>query len=356
MPKPRARDFGVAPGFLEPGPLNAITDVSGVTVGHVTLTEGQARTGVTAVLPGPRDTLWRTARFGASTVLNGYGVVTGRDWLRESGLLGGPILSTSHFAVGTMLEGLNRMCLDPDAHGYTQHLVAETWDGWLNDPMSGLIKPEHAAQAIDAARGGPVDEGCVGGGTGMCAFDFKSGIGTASRVVPILDDRYALGVLVQSNFGDRRQLVMDGMPLGRVLTHAVVPVPERKRTAPDEDGSIVIVVATDAPLLPNQCEALSRRASLGLARTGATANNGSGDFSIAFSTANVLDVLSEAPHANVRALPHRKLDPLFQAAVEATEEAILNALVAAETTTGYKGRTVHALPHDAIVEAVTRFN
>jgi D-aminopeptidase len=238
MPKPRARDFGVAPGFLEPGPLNAITDVSGVTVGHVTLTEGQARTGVTAVLPGPRDTLWRTARFGASTVLNGYGVVTGRDWLRESGLLGGPILSTSHFAVGTMLEGLNRMCLDPDAHGYTQHLVAETWDGWLNDPMSGLIKPEHAAQAIDAARGGPVDEGCVGGGTGMCAFDFKSGIGTASRVVPILGRsamRSACWSSRTSAIGE--QLVLDGMPLGRVLPHAVVPgagaeaVGRRTRTA-----------------------------------------------------------------------------------------------------------------------------
>lgn len=346
--KPRVRELGIAPGFYPPGPLNAITDVSGVTVGHVTLDEGEARTGVTAVLPGPREALWTSACFGGSHVLNGYGQVVGRDWLTEGGLIGGPILLTSYFGVGALVRGLNRICDDTAAHGYTHHLVAETWDGWLNDPMADEITPDHAAAVLDAARGGPVAEGCVGGGTGMCAFDFKSGIGTASRRVSTAGEAFTLGVLAQSNFGDRRQLVVDGIPLGREIPDAVIPVPERKRVLPNEDGSIIIVVATDAPLLPNQCEALSRRACLGLARTGATANNGSGDFAIAFSTAKRLEVLSETRHDALAALPHRKLDPLFQAAVEATEEAILNALCAAVTTTGYQGRTVHALPHEFV--------
>lgn len=350
----RVRDLGIAPGFFSPGPLNAIADVSGLSVGHVTLNDDEACTGVTAILPGPRDALWTTACFGGSHALNGYGQVVGRDWLTEGGMVGGPILLTSYFGVGALVQGLNRICSDTAAHGYTHHLVAETWDGWLNDPLSDRITPEHAAMVLDAARDGPVAEGCVGGGTGMCAFDFKSGIGTASRRVPMVGETFTVGVIVQSNFGDRRQLMVDGIPLGREISDAVVPVPERKRVLPNEDGSIIIVVATDAPLLPNQCEALSRRAALGLARTGATANNGSGDFAIAFSTGNRLDVLSETPHRELAAVPHRKLDPLFQAAVEATEESILNALCAAVTTTGHLGRTVHALPHDAIRAAVAR--
>ena len=280
--------------------------------------------------------------------------MVGRDWLSESGLVNGPILLTSYFGVGALLQGLNAICPDTAAHGYTHHLVAETWDGWLNDPASGALRPEHALEVIEAATAGPVAEGCVGGGSGMCTYDFKAGIGTASRRVSLLGQDYTLGVLVQSNFGDRRNLVVDGLPLGREIGADVVPVPERKKVLPNEDGSIIIVVATDAPLLPQQCTALSRRATLGLARTGAMANNGSGDFAMAFSTGNRVDVLAEQPWQDLQALPQRQLDPLFHATVEATEEAILNALCAATITTGYKNRTVYNLPHDLVRDAVER--
>lgn len=352
----RIRDLGIAPGFLPPGENNAITDVPGVSVGHVTLKDGSTCTGATSILHCRPEDLWLKARFGGSHVLNGYGQVVGRDWLQESGLVNGPILLTSYFGVGALLQGLNAICPDTAAHGYTHHLVGETWDGWLSNPMSEAIRPEHAAQVIEAAKTGPVEEGCVGGGTGMCTYDFKAGIGTSSRRAEAAGQIYTLGVLVQSNFGDRRNLVVDGIHLGREIPHDLVPVPERKRVLPDEDGSIIIVIATDAPLLPQQCSALSRRATLGLGRTGAMANSGSGDFAIAFSTGNMLDVLSEHPSEGIAAIPARKMDPLFHAAVEATEEAILNALCAAETTTGFEGRTVHALPHDLIRNAVTKRN
>lgn len=350
----RIRDLGVAPGDLPTGPHNAITDVPGVSVGHVTLKAGDVCTGVTSVLHTRREELWYKARFGGSHVLNGYGQVVGRDWLQESGLLSGPILLTSYFGVGALVQGLNALCPDTAAHGYTHHLVAETWDGWLSDPMSGALRPEHAAEAIDAATTGPVAEGCVGGGTGMCTYDFKAGIGTASRRVEVAGRTYTVGVLVQSNFGNRRHFILDGLPLGREVPHEIVPIPERNRVIPDEDGSIIIIVATDAPLLAPQCNALSRRATLGLARTGAMANSGSGDFAIAFSTGNEVEVLSETPSTGLSTIPARKMDPLFHATVETTEEAILNALCAAETTTGQLGRTVHALPHDLVREVVAR--
>ncbi|WP_299948519.1 P1 family peptidase [uncultured Ruegeria sp.] len=350
----RIRDLGVAPGFLPPGVNNAITDVPGVSVGHITLKDGGICTGATAILHCPPDDLWLKARFGGSHVLNGYGQVIGRDWLQESGLVNGPILLTSYFGVGALVQGLNAICPDTAAHGYTHHVVGETWDGWLSDPMSGAILPEHAAQVIQAAKRGPVEEGCVGGGTGMCTYDFKSGIGTSSRQIEVAGQAYTLGVLAQSNFGDRRNLVVDGIHLGREISHKMVPIPERKRVLPGEDGSIVIIIATDAPLLPQQCNALSRRAVLGLGRTGAMANSGSGDFAIAFSTGNIIDVLSEEPSVGISSIPARKMDPLFHAAVEATEEAILNSLCTAETTTGFEGRTVYALPHDHILNAVAK--
>lgn len=349
----RIRDLGVEPGFLPTGYFNAITDVPGVSVGHVTLRDGDSCTGVTSILHCASEDLWLKARFGGSHVLNGYGQVVGRDWLQESGLINGPLLLTSYFGVGALMQGLNAICPDTASHGYTHHLIGETWDGWLSDPMSGAIRPEHAAKVIASASGGAVEEGSVGGGTGMCTYDFKAGIGTSSRKVIVAGGEYTLGVLVQSNFGDRRNLIVDGMHMGRDVPHEVVPVPERKRVLPNEDGSIIIVVATDAPLLPSQCEALSRRATLGLARTGAMANNGSGDFAISFSMGNMLDVLSDRPHEGLKALPVRKMDPLFHATVEATEEAILNAICAAETTTGFMNRTVHALPHDLIRQAVS---
>lgn len=351
----RIRDLGITPGFFPTGEFNAITDVPGISVGHVTLKGEDVCTGASAVLPGPREDLWLKARFGGSHVLNGYGQVVGRDWLQESGLINGPIMLTSYFGVGALVQGLNAICPDTVAHGYTHHLVAETWDGWLSDPMSGALKPEHAAAAINAAKTGPVAEGCVGGGTGMCTYDFKAGIGTSSRRVKLVGQEYTLGVLVQSNFGNRRHFTLDGMQLGRKVPHEVVPIPERNRVVPDEDGSIIILVATDAPLLAPQCNALSRRATLGLARTGAMANSGSGDFAIAFSTGNEVDVLSEVPSTGLATIPARKMDPLFHATVEATEEAILNALCAAETTTGQLGRTVHALPHDLVRDAAGRW-
>ncbi len=352
-PPIRIRDLGVEPGFLPTGRLNAITDVPGVKVGHVTLRGNGACTGVTSILHCDRQDLWLKARFGGSHVLNGYGQVSGRDWLQESGLINGPLLLTSYFGVGALLQGLNAICPDTAAHGYTHHLICETWDGWLSDPMSSAIMPEHAGEVIANASSGPVTEGCVGGGTGMCTYDFKAGIGTSSRRVEVAGEEYTLGVLVQSNFGDRRNFMVDGMHLGRDIAHDVVPVPERKRVLPNEDGSIIIVVATDAPLLPQQCNALSRRATLGLARTGAMANNGSGDFAISFSTGNLLDVLSETPHRDISSLPARKIDALFHATIEATEEAILNAICSADTTTGFMGRTAHALPHDLIRQAVS---
>jgi len=350
----RIRDLGVEPGFLPTGRFNAITDVPGVRVGHVTLHDGDVCTGVTSILHCEAEDLWLKARFGGSHVLNGYGQVVGRDWLHESGLMNGPLLLTSYFGVGALMQGLNAICPNTAAHGYTHHLIGETWDGWLTDPNSTAIQPGHAAEVIGNATFGPVAEGSVGGGTGMCTFDFKSGIGTSSRKVEVAGGEFTLGVLVQSNFGDRRNLMVDGMHVGRDVPHKVVPVPERKRVMPNEDGSIIIVVATDAPLLPQQCEALSRRATLGLARTGAMANNGSGDFAISFSTGNMIDVLSDTPHTGLATVPARKMDPLFHATVEATEEAILNAICAAETTTGFKERTVHALPHDLIRQAVSK--
>jgi len=344
----RIRDFGIFPGVYKTGPNNAITDVSGVRVGHVTLREDGAVTGVTAVLHTPHEKLWHTACFAGSHVLNGYGQVTGRDWIDESGLLGGPVILTSFFGVGAMHQGLNRICPDTASHGNTHHVIAETWDGWLTDPSAEHIRPEHAQEAIDAASDGIVAEGCVGGGTGMVAFDLKSGIGTASRQMEIAGETYTLGVLVQSNFGDRHSLLVDGAPLGRQLDHELLPLPKRKQEMPDEDGSIIIILATDAPLLPTQCSALARRTFLGMARTGAIANNGSGDFALAFSTGNQVKVLQKTCWDGLSAIPQRKLNPLFQAAVETTEEAILNALCAAETTCGFKGRIVHALPHELL--------
>ncbi|WP_373237224.1 P1 family peptidase [Cohaesibacter celericrescens] len=349
----RIRDLGVEPGFLPTGRLNAITDVPGVKVGHVTIRDGDICTGATSILHCESQDLWLKARFGSSYVLNGYGQVVGRDWLQESGLMNGPLLLTSYFGVSALLQGLNSICPDTAAHGYTHHLVAETWDGWLSDPMSGAIQPIHAAEVIANATSGHVTEGCVGGGTGMSTYDLKAGIGTSSRKVGVAGEQYTLGVLVQSNFGNRRNLMVDGMHLGRQIPHDIVPMPERTQVLPNEDGSIIIVVATDAPLLPQQCEALSRRATLGLARTGAMANNGSGDFAISFSTGNMLDVLSQTPHHDLKAVPAREMNSLFHATVEATEEAILNALCAAETTTGFMRRTVHALPHDLIRKAVS---
>jgi D-aminopeptidase len=352
---PRARDLGV-PFDGTPGKWNAITDVAGVTVGHTTLIEdlpdGRAvRTGVTAVLPRGRDSLMRPV-FAGWFALNGNGEMTGTTWVEESGQLEGPVMLTNTHSVGVVRDATIAWRIrtaGPDATGYYWSLpvVAETWDGHLNDINGFHVKPEHVDAALDGAGSGPVAEGSVGGGTGMVCYEFKGGIGTASRVVDVLGQRYTLGALVQSNYGMRDELVIAGVPVGRALPdHRVYSQPE---PPPPADGSIIVVLATDAPLLPHQLERVSRRASLGLARNGSVAHNGSGDIFIAFSTADQSLGRTDRLLAH-QSVPNDEIDPLFVAAVEATEEAIVNALVAARDMTGDQGRSAKALPHGKLQE------
>jgi len=358
--QPRARDLGI-PFDGSPGPLNAITDVTGVTVGHETLIEnlpdGRAvRTGVTAVLPRGAETLMRPV-FGAWFALNGNGEMTGTTWLEESGQLEGPIMLTNTHSVGTVHQATIAWRIrqgEPDATGYWWALpvVAETWDGYLNDINGFHVKSQHVEAALDGATTGPVAEGNVGGGTGMVCYEFKGGIGTASRVVDVLGSSYTVGVLVQANYGLREQLQIAGVPVGRHLReHRIYS--ESDPTA-DESGSIIIVVATDAPLLPHQLKRVARRAALGLGRNGSIASNGSGDIFVAFSTAdNSLGVNDRL--LSHRSVPNDEISPLFGATAEAVEEAIINAMVAARDMTGDQGHYAKALPHDALIEVMSRF-
>ena len=347
----RGRDLGIPFDFGRPGPHNAITDVPGVEVGHVTLIEGASvRTGVTAVLPRGRGDEGRQPCFAGYYSLNGNGEMTGIAWLEEAGVLEGPVLITNTNAVGVIRDAVIQYAHQRwGARGgwsdaiWSLPVVAETWDGTLNDIYGGHVKAEHARQAIEAARPGPVTEGAVGGGTGMICYEFKGGIGTSSRVLSEKDGGYTVGVLVQANFGLRHQLRVAGLPVGQELRDHLV--------FSKETGSIIIVVATNAPLLPHQMKRLARRAALGLARTGSVAGNGSGDLFIAFSTAPTGE--GKGP-VTVSMLPNDMAGPLFEATVGATEEAIVNALVAARTMTGKEGRTVHALPHDRLREILQR--
>ena len=325
----------MAIGDLEPGPLNAITDVAGVRVGHTTLVEGDdVRTGVTVIVPA------ELPAYAAPFRLNGNGEVTGLQWMQESGLLTTPIALTNTHSVGAVHEALVAASLTGDRSTWSLPVVAETWDGVLNDVNGFHVRPEHAMAALDAAADGPVDEGNVGGGTGMISHGFKGGIGTASRVA----GAYTVGVLLQANHGTRARLVVEGVPVGRLIGPDRVPLPPRP--ALEGAGSVVVAVATDAPLLPHQCNALALRAMLGVARTGGAGEFSSGDFAIAFST---------GPTQRVEPVPQEALNPLFYAAIEATEEAIVNALLAAETMTGRGGATVHALPHDVFLDAMHRY-
>ena len=344
---PRGRDLGIPFDFGRPGPHNAITDVPGVEVGHATIVEGEAvRTGVTAVLPrGKGDEAMRPCFSGVFS-LNGNGEMTGTAWIEESGMLEGPILITNTSSVGVVRDAVVSYAArrwqkygDP----WSLPVVAETWDGRLNDIGGMHVKPQHAVAAIESASNGPVAEGNVGGGTGMVAFEFKGGIGTSSRRLSPAEGGYTVGVLVQANFGLRHQLRVAGLPVGQELRENLV--------YSKETGSIIIVVATDAPLLAHQVKRLARRAALGLARTGSVAGNGSGDLFIAFSTAVIPD--AKGPVA-VSMLPNDMAGPLFEATVGATEEAIINALIAARTMTGKEGRTVHAIPHDRLREILRR--
>jgi D-aminopeptidase len=349
----RARDLGI-PFDGTPGPYNAITDVKGIEVGEVTIIRDDGvRTGVTAILPRGRTSSLPV--FGAWFPLNGNGEMTGTHWLDESGFLEGPVMITNTHSVGVVRDAVVRWQV---AHkflyqDYTYPIVAETFDGYLNDINGFHVTADDAIRALDQASSGPVGEGNAGGGTGMVCYEFKCGTGTSSRRLADRDGGYTVGVLVQANHGARYQLMVAGVPVGRMIP-GNAPYSGGK-DLDNERGSIIIVVATDAPLLPHQIRRLAKRASLGLARTGGRAGNGSGDIFIAFSTAN-----SRAPEkgqslASAAFVPNEKMNPLFNAVILATEEAIINALVAGETMTGFGGHRVEAVPHDALLNALRQY-
>jgi D-aminopeptidase len=342
--KPRARDLGV-PFDGTPGQYNAITDVKGVEVGHTTLIsgngklkvgEGPVRTGVTAIHPRGKGA--NDAVFGAWFTLNGNGEMTGTTWLEDSGFLDGPVMITNTHSVGVVRDAVIAWKVkrgNPDMEGYWWSLpvVAETWDGFLNDINGFHVKPEDAFS--------------VGGGTGMICNEFKGGIGTSSRVLDAKAGGYTVGVLVQCNYGSRSELRIAGVPVGK-------EIPESPAYGQDV-GSIIIVVATDAPLIPTQLKRMARRAALGLGRDGSYSGDGSGDIFVSFSTANPGAASPKGIH-DLKMLPNDSLDPLFLATVQATEEAIVNAMVAADTMTGIDGHTAIALPHDRLREVLKKYN
>jgi L-aminopeptidase/D-esterase-like protein len=352
----RARDLGISFEGT-PGKLNAITDVAGVEVGYTTLISGEGkletgkgpvRTGVTAILPRGHAAMNDPVYAGLFS-LNGNGEMTGAEWIEEGGFLEGPVVLTNTHSVGVARDAVIAWRVahgGPDNQGFAWSLpvVAETWDGWLNDINGFHVKPEDVAHALDSAHGGVLEEGSVGGGTGMICYEFKGGTGTASRTVTTggkSANACTVGVLVQANCGRRPQLTVAGVPVGREIPGSVYP---------KETGSIIIVIATDAPLLPYQLKRLARRASMGLARTGSTSGNGSGDIFVAFSTANSGAADADKPVHSVQTLPNDYLDPIFTAVVEATEEAIVNALVDNQTMVGRDDHRVEALPHARLQE------
>lgn len=357
MAKPRARDIGV-PFDGTPGSLNAITDVPGLTVGQTTLIAGEGkleigqgpvRTGVTAIRPrgvNPEPVL------GAWFTLNGCGEMTGTTWLEESGFLVGPVMITNTLSVGAVSEATVTWAQKHVSPWFGLPVVAETWDGTLNDIRGLHVKSEHVWSALESAASGPVAEGNLGGGTGMICHDFKGGIGTASRRVEGKSGAYTVGVLVQANHGDRETLMIAGVPVGRLITDLMPelhPEPERPLS------SIIAVVATDCPLLPHQLKRIAKRVPLGIARTGGMGNNYSGDIFVAFSTAP----MGEESASGIRQVgmyPNEAIDALFAATVQATEEAIVNVLVAGETMTGINSNTVHALPQDRLRHILKKYN
>ncbi len=359
--KPRARQLGV-PFEGTPGPWNAITDVRGVEVGETTLISGTSvRTGVTAILPRGKQN--RGAVFAGWFSQNGDGEMTGTTWVEESGFLDGPVMITNTHSVGVVRDAVIawqvKTGLTPSTNTYGQSffslpVVAETFDGFLNDVNGFHVKPDHVFQALESAQSGPVKEGNRGGGTGMRCYGFKGGTGTASRKLEPGAGGYTVGVLVQCNCGTRNQLTVAGVPVGREIPGNLQrSASEGERET--EVGSIIIVMATDAPLLPHQLKRLARRATMGLARTGSTSGNSSGDIFIAFSTANP-DAARPAGLASLKMLPNQEMNDLFSASVQATEEAIVNAMVAAETITGANNHSVAALPHDALKSALKKYN
>ena len=365
----RARDLGVQFDGT-PGPLNAITDVAGVEVGATTLIrgegvlkvgEGPVRTGVTVIFP--RGATNTDPVYAGWFSLNGNGEMTGTTWVEESGFLEGPVALTNTHSVGTVRDsviawGLKHGTLHQD---WALPVVAETWDGFLNDINGFHVKQEDVVAALDSAKAGPVVEGNAGGGTGMVCYGFKGGTGTASRVLAKTEGGYTVGVLVQCNCGRRPQLTIAGVPVGKEIPQDVPyaglapgDLPPGSETRGDV-GSIIVVIATDAPLLPHQLKRLARRATLGLARTGSVSGNGSGDIFIAFSTANQHMDATPGPNT-VQTVSNERITPLFTSTVEATEEAIVNAMVGAKTMTGINGHTVIAMPHEQLVRVLKKYN
>ncbi|HEX8567604.1 MAG TPA: P1 family peptidase [Pyrinomonadaceae bacterium] len=357
--KPRARDLGV-PFEGTPGQFNAITDVKGVEVGYTTLISGEGktavRTGVTAILPQGKNFQGRV--FAGWHTLNGNGEMTGTTWVEESGGLGSPIFITNTHSVGIVRDAVIEWGVKKQAKGvYSGDLslpvVAETYDGFLNDINGFHVKKEHVFQAIDVAKSGAIAEGNVGGGTGMMAHGFKGGTGTASRVIKGPEGTFTVGVLVQANYGARQFLSVAGAPVGKEIKDLM---PTQGTQAQTGQGSIIVVVATDAPLLPHQLKRLAQRAGLGVAVVGGRGENPSGDIFIAFSTANAAEASKDEGLSNLTMLPNEKISRLFWATAQATEEAILNAMIAAETMKGFNGNTAFALPHDRLREILKKYN
>jgi len=358
MTKPRARDLGI-PFQGTPGPCNAITDVGGVTVGHNTLISGEGRlvvgkgpvrTGVTAIRPRGNAL---APVFGAWSSLNGCGDMTGTIWLEESGVLLGPVMLTNTLSVGVVREAVILWMIEQYKIPFALPIVTETYDGYLSDIRGSHVTQEHAISALLNATGGPVAEGNVGGGTGMICHGFKGGIGTASRRLETGQGGYTVGVLVQANNGRRRNLLVGGIPVGEHFTD-LMPLDGKIEDQP-MGSSIIVIIATDCSLLPHQLRRLAQRASLGIGRVGGMGENYSGDIFLAFSTAS----FGEAKEDGIRAVemyPNEKMDALFEATAWATEEAIINTMVAAETMVGINGNTVYALPHERIQEVLMKYN
>ena len=353
MTKPRARDLGI-PFEGTPGTCNAITDVPGVTVGYATVIEGEsARTGVTIIHPrGGKD---HEPVFAGTFAFNGNGEMTGAAWVEEGGMLEGPIGITNTHSVGIVRDTIIDWQAKNDAlyQRWSCPVVTETADGWLNDINGFYVKPAHVWHALNDATDGPIAEGNVGGGTGMLCYEFKGGTGTASRKLPESLGGWTVGALVQSNFGRRYQLTVAGVPVGHYLKENA-PFSKGENPFQQDDGSLIVILATDAPLLPHQLKRLAKRASLGMARTGAVGGNGSGDIFLAFSTTRT--GAGAGITADVKYLLNDYIDPLLFASAYASEEAIINSMIAGESMMGYKGMKVDALPHDRLKEILKEYN
>ena len=365
--KSRARDIGIS-FFGDPGKLNAITDVKGVEVGHATIISGKGknvvgkgpvRTGVTAIFPRGKKFSPVYANWYS---LNGNGEMTGTTWVTESGFLETPIMITNTNSVGVVRDAVLKWFVDHNWYGneewwYTYPVVAETYDGFLNDIYGFHVKEEHVLEAIRDAKPGPVAEGNVGGGTGMLTIGFKGGIGTSSRVIKINGEKFVVGVLVQSNFGSKKNLTISGVPVGLELADTLNRIynapPSNRRK--EGDGSIIVIVATDAPLLPHQLKRIAHRVPIGIGNVGGRGSNGSGDIFLAFSTANT-NAFNRDRTTSVRTLSNDLITPLFEATVQAVEESIVNAMIAAETMEGIHGNTAYAIPHDRLIEILKKYN